>query len=210
MNRMLQTIFVIGTVLTMAAGYAQASVLIDFEAYADTQNLNGVNLGGVTLTAPAGSVAVFSNNRFGASYHSAINAVSNIMLENASQDNPLIGVFDVPVTSVSLWAGDAGVDSDSWTLKAFDAVVGGNLINTMSSGIWNGDPYMQLAITSSLGNIWRFEADFTGPSPLGIAYDDLEFEVSSNVIPEPTSLIGWTLLAALGITVGWWRMRRSA
>jgi mannitol-specific phosphotransferase system IIBC component len=29
-------------------------------------------------------------------------------------------------------------------------------------------------------------------------------------IPEPSTFIIWSLLGALGITVGWWRRRRSA
>ena len=33
---------------------------------------------------------------------------------------------------------------------------------------------------------------------------------SGGVIPEPTSLIVWSLLGALALTVGWWRRRRAA
>ena len=37
----------------------------------------------------------------------------------------------------------------------------------------------------------------------------LGFRVASNeVIPEPSTLIIWSLLGTLGITVGWWRRRR--
>jgi len=33
---------------------------------------------------------------------------------------------------------------------------------------------------------------------------------SGHVIPEPTGFVVWSLLGALGITVGWWRRRRQA
>lgn len=174
-------------------GVSQAvPIVIDFEAYADRTNLNGVNLGGVTLTAPAQSVEVFDNNRLGASYHSKTKAVANFS-SCPTQSNPLIGVFDAPVSSVSLWAGDAGGDSDSWRLEIYDATVGGNLIATGTSGQWTGAPYRNITLTGS--SILRFEADFTGPSTAGIAYDDLSFD--ADVIPEPASmaLLGLGLVA---------------
>ncbi len=36
----------------------------------------------------------------------------------------------------------------------------------------------------------------------------IKFE--SSPIPEPTALIVWSLLGALGVTIGWWRRRRAA
>ena len=35
-------------------------------------------------------------------------------------------------------------------------------------------------------------------------------DAEGNIAPEPASVIVWSLLAALGIAVGWWRRRRSA
>ncbi|HUT92486.1 MAG TPA: PEP-CTERM sorting domain-containing protein [Thermoguttaceae bacterium] len=36
------------------------------------------------------------------------------------------------------------------------------------------------------------------------------FSVTVNPVPEPSTLIVWSLLATLGITVGWWRRKRAA
>lgn len=159
-----------------------SAALIDFEDYADYQNLNGVNLGGVTLTSPSGIVEVFANNRQGTWYHSPVNSVSP---DNWSNQPPMTGVFDEPQSFVSLWAGDEGNDTDQWELEAFDAPVGGNSLGVVTSPLWNGNPYERLSITAP--NIWRFEARSVGPQ-YGVAFDDLEF------IPEPAAFS----LVALG------------
>jgi parallel beta-helix repeat protein len=149
------------------------TVLINFESLSDGQNINWINLGGVTLTNPTcGIVEVYADNRKEISYHSATKAVSSL---NSSMYtiNPLVGVFDYPVNHIKLWAGDVGVDYDSWELEAFDAPAGGNSLGPIKrSGDWSGHPYRSLEINEP--NIWRFEARWTG-SAAGIGYDDLEF-----------------------------------
>ena len=58
-------------------------------------------------------------------------------------------------------------------------------------------------------DIGKFISSVTvsGPGDI-VAVDDVRYV--SGVIPEPTSLIIWSLLGALGITIGWWRRRRAA
>lgn len=161
----------------MFAAPAHAAT-INFEAFSDGQNINGLNLGGVTLTATGGVVEIFSNGRFGASFNSPVNAFST-----PNGTGTLTGVFDAPTSFVSLYAGDEGGDTDSWRLEVFDAVVGGNSLGSLSSGDFSGSPYSLLAITAS--NILRFEATWTG-LVAGVAYDDLSFD--SATVPEPGSL----------------------
>jgi parallel beta-helix repeat protein len=147
--------------------------VIDFESFADYQNINGFNLGGVTLTCPASGIVQIFDNRCGTAYQSPTKVIGTN--ECSCMDinvNPLVGAFDYPATYIALWAGDGGVDTDSWELEAFDAPVEGNSLGIVSSGDWNGYPYSKLEISAP--NIWRFEARWTGAN-CGIAYDDLEF-----------------------------------
>ncbi|NQU25713.1 MAG: PEP-CTERM sorting domain-containing protein [Candidatus Nealsonbacteria bacterium] len=170
---------------------AQAETIIDFEEFGDGDNLHNLDLGGVTLLGYGSNVEVF-DNRFGAGFHSSTKSISSPL--GAATGNPLVGVFHVPVQSLSLWAGDSGGfgELDSWRLEAYDAPAGGNLVAAVSSIVWDGAPYQELSVAGE--TIWRFEANWTGPTNLGIAFDDLHFQA----IPEPSSLV----LAVVGLAAG--------
>lgn len=178
-----------------------SAVTIDFESFTDGQNIAGVNLGGVTLTAPDnGNNVEIYDNRFGVGSHSPTKAIGTF-LSGTATSTKLVGTFDVAVSFLSLWGGDGGNDSDSWTLRVYDAKVGGNLVSQFNSPTTNGNPYTQLTFQASGGipNILRFEAEFTGPSTAGIGWDDLEFRP----VPEPSTYV----LMALGL-IGLGLMRR--
>ncbi len=199
MKKLSVMVLVLG-VMAVLGSTAQA-VLIDFETFADYQNIHGVNLGGVTLYEPQLQIVrVYANDRFGVFYHSRVNAVSSD--ESVICTYPVIGVFDAPQSYISLWAGDGGVDDDQWELEAFDAVAGGNSLGLVQSAVWNGNPYTQLSISAP--GIWRFEARHIGPTSYGIGYDDLEF--SDGAIPAPAAILLGTLGTGL---VGWLRRRRT-
>ncbi|MGO9113053.1 MAG: hypothetical protein ACLP9L_27795 [Thermoguttaceae bacterium] len=40
--------------------------------------------------------------------------------------------------------------------------------------------------------------------------DNFEYEASSSVVPEPTTLVVWSLLGALAVGLGCWRQRKAA
>lgn len=70
--------FALAAMIAVIAGGAQAATTtIDFDSHADGTNLNGADLGGVTITNPSGSVIVYSDNRFGAGYDTPNNAISS-------------------------------------------------------------------------------------------------------------------------------------
>ncbi len=185
--------------VALAAAPDAGATLIDFEAYADFDNLHGQNLGGVTLTAPNGVVEIFANNRQAASFHSPVNAIASLIYQDdqwgdAGDTLPVTGVFDEPQNFIRLWGGDSGgPDNDSWELEAFNAQ--DQSIGLAQSGLWDGSPYSMLQIAAP--GIVRFEARWTGPD-FGMSFDDLEFT------PAPGSaapLVATLLLA---------RRRRSA
>ena len=151
---------------------------IDFESFNDGRNIHGVNVGGVRLFSPNTQfLEVVANNRYGAYYRSPIKSIGTLPDGLA----PIVGVFDTPQDSVSLWAGDAsdidGGNADSWELEVFDASSGGSSLGIVRQSAWSGFPYTQLSIIAS--GIRRFEARYTGTSSGGVAYDDLEFSSSN-------------------------------
>lgn len=176
------------SVLLLAGVPIANATVIDFEAFADGTILQGVNLGGVTLTGVNGNAQIYSNDRFGALYHSPVNSISD------AAGIGLNGTFDSPTSFVSLWAGDSGGDIDSWTLQIFDA--GNSSLGFTSSGNFIGNPYTQLTLSAS--GITRFEARWTG-SVAGVAWDDLGFSARVSAVPEPATLSLFALvLAGLG------------
>lgn len=178
----LKVVFALLAGLYLAPSVARASV-ISFDALADGANINGVNLGGVTVTNSSGTVEVFANSRFGVSFHSAFNAIGSF--NGALNVNPMVFTFDNAQTLVGLWAGDGGGDTDSWTLNAYDSAVGGNLVSSSSSGPFSGNPYQFLSVAGA--SIFRVEAIWTG-TEFGIGFDDLSFDNDVAAVPEPASM----------------------
>lgn len=180
--------------LTLALGLfcgAAAATLIDFEAYADAQNLNGINLGGVTLTNPVNGIVEVYDNRFGLSYHSATKVIGSF--SGCQSVNPIVGEFDELQGYVSLWAGDGGIDVERWSLEAFDANWGS--LGVVFSDEWDGSPYTQLRIDAV--GIKYFKVCWLG-NECGIGFDDLEF---GPAIPEPGTLmmLGAGMLSLAGL-----------
>lgn len=155
--------------MTLGVGCATAmGQVIDFEQFADDQNIHGVHVGGVTLTAKGGTkIIVYADNRIGNWYRSALNSV---IPYNARGWVPLIGEFDEPQSFIRLWGGDDAGDDDQWEIEAFDAQ--GVSLGIARSPVWNGRPYTSLDIRAD--GIARFEARYVGQSQSKIAFDDLE------------------------------------
>lgn len=179
-----------------------ATTTIDFEAFSDGQNINGVNLGGVTITNPSGNVEIF-DFRFGVGANSGSKAIASF--SSGKSVNPMVFTFDSAVSFVELFAGDQGGiggDVDSWSLEVFDAQTGGSSLGSVASGSWDGDPYRALSLTAA--GILRAEATWTG-NAFGIGYDDLTFTADPIPVPGAAPL----MLAGLG-ALGLRRRRKSA
>jgi hypothetical protein len=126
-------------------------------------------------------------------------------------DDPsfLIMDFDVPMTSISL---DFGNDDPRWVKPGDQAILTlfmGALQVGQPTVVMNRDDMMNQSISFS-GTAFdqaTFFYDITTP-PAGLieVVDDIQL----TPVPEPGGVIIWSLLAGLGMTVGWWRRRRAA
>lgn len=164
---------------------AQGVIVENFDSFADRQNINGLNLGVVTVTNPSGNVEVFANNRFGVGFASAPNCIASFVPGGAQSSNPMIFTFSVAQTQVALSGGDGGNDQDAWRLDAYDAMVGGNLVDSSAGLSPTGNPYLRLSVSGA--SILRVEAVWTGPTAFGIGYDNLEYNVPA---PGAAALLG--------------------
>ena len=200
-------------VIAFSAQIAGATTL-NFDNYVDATNLNGVNLGGVTITNPSGMVQVYSN-RMGVGSHSGLNAIASLYGSFSASSNPMVFVFDTAVSFVELFAGDAGGpsgDFDQWTMNVYDAVTGGNLLASLTSPVFQGSPYAGLSYSGT--GVRRIEAIWTAPGCCGIGFDDLTFTAGTGGgggTPAPVPLpAGGLLLSGALAAIGLARRRKRA
>ena len=69
-------VVMVAVALAAAPSMVSATV-VDFEGFADFADIEGVNLGGVTITNPGGNVEIYASNRFGVAFHSATKAIGS-------------------------------------------------------------------------------------------------------------------------------------
>ena len=183
-------IFVFGVI-----GSANA-IILDFDSL-PLGNIDGVNLGGVTITTVDGSTIVESNG--GVGYMSALNAITN---SGWVVHNDLVLTFDSLVSSVTLTGGDSGGDSDQFTLEAYDSVY--NLLGTYTTPIFGGNPYisgvgpMQDFYTANISFAGTKYVHVTDVMVNGIGIDDLEFDGAAVPIPSAILLLGSGLFGLAG------------
>ncbi|MCF8485740.1 MAG: VPLPA-CTERM sorting domain-containing protein [Rhodobacteraceae bacterium] len=209
---MLKKLLLSGALAGFAA-HANASVItVNFDSLPDFANINGVDLGGVTVTNPSGHVDVFAN-RFGVGARSGLNAIGSFTA--SSSNNPMIFTFASAVSWVELFAGDAGSltgDLDQWRMDVYDAATGGTLLASLLSPIWIGGPYEGLSFAGA--GIRRIEAIWTEPGCCGLGFDDLSFETTAAPPPPPMPAVplpasGTLLAGVLGVFAAMRRKKRS-
>ncbi|SEM75698.1 VPLPA-CTERM protein sorting domain-containing protein [Syntrophus gentianae] len=124
------TAFMVLTAVFFLVNSSQAT-LWDFNGLTVGTNINGVNLGGVTITAPDNYVGVIGSQSF--------NVTNGICASSWSAGMTLKLTFDSLVKSVSIYGGDYGGDSDRFSMTAYDAL--DNQIAFADTGSYNGiDP----------------------------------------------------------------------
>ncbi len=181
-------IFVFGVI-----GSANA-IILDFDSLS-LGNIDGVNLGGVTITTSDGSTEVISNG--GVGYMSAPNAISNL---GWVTNNDLILTFDALVSSVTLTGGDRGGDDDQFTLEAYDSSY--NLLGFYTTPIFGGNiaggPFMQDFYTANISFAGIKYVHVADAQWAGIGIDDLEFDGAAVPIPSAILLLGSGLFGLAG------------
>lgn len=94
-------------------------------------------------------------------------------------------------------------------LDPTDVEVGSVTTGPLSSQNLTWEPFMLDLKLTGLSGFAKWRVDLSGTvnstTYTNTFYDDLSLQA----IPEPASLIIWSLLAAVGITVGCWRRRRK-
>lgn len=187
----------------MSVGTSSAD-LVGFDGYSDGTNINGINLGGVTVTATDGVVGIHTGGSGGVGYVSPRNAIA---ASSWNAGMKLLLTFDALVSDVSIVAGDSGGDTDRWSMEAFDDSM--TSLGLADTGVFSGaDPvtplvttfgdYRTLALSGLSGARYVELTQVTW----GVAWDDLNF----TVVPVP----GAFLLGMLGLSVAGARLRKKS
>ncbi|MBI4686524.1 MAG: PEP-CTERM sorting domain-containing protein [Nitrospirae bacterium] len=166
------------------------AITLGFDGFNDGDNINGINLGGVTITGTDGVVRILSNGSSGTGYVSPFN---NIAASSWTGGSYLTLLFDNAVDYVSIVGGDGGGDFDRFSMEAFDA--GNNSIGSADTGDFSGaDPLNPLATTfidyrtlslsvSDIKSIRLTQVAW------GTAWDNLTFNPVQSSVPEPATLL---------------------
>ena len=179
------------------AGMSNAA-LISFDSFNDYDNINGINLGGVTITALDGIVEVHANSRDHLGYVSPYNCITPSSLDAGKQ---LLLTFDIPIDYVSIVGGDACADTDRFSMKAYDS--SWNCLGMADTGVFRG-----LDSSNPLNTTFRdyrtLTLDVSGVKYVvleqvtwGVGWDNLEF----NPVPIPGAiwLLGSGLIGLIGL-----------
>ena len=185
-------------VAILAAPADATTISINFDSIPTGTNINGVDLGGVTLTTADASTITLNGG--GVGYISGPNAVTTF---GFMQLNYLVMTFSSIVTSVTLTGGDQGGDMDQYIIRAYDSsdVFLGSATTPVFGGNPVDGPEMQDFFTQTITfpNIKRVEVQSLINAGIGI--DNLSFSTDTTV-PEPATsalvIAGLFALAVLG------------
>ena len=205
------------TALSIASGgFANAAIIANLATGLDASN-NLITVGGTpdahwTVALPGGpSAQVVANGNpdwYGGwipngpnSAWIAVNAFSPYV-----NTQPYFRTFDLTgfdLSTVSI--------SGKWSIDDAGVVLlNGHLVSTLNSGFWGSlNPFS--VPTSYLlpgQNVLSIEFSYSDFYLEGVRLEGLV--TGDPIVPEPSTVIIWSLLGVLGITVGWWRRCKAA
>lgn len=193
---MASLIFSIFLVITASPGNA---TFINFDSYDPDTNIDGLNLGGVTITSLSGSTFIAGTPSYGVGYRSPSNAITNT---GFITDNSMTFTFDYVVNFIEFTGGDMGGDIDQFYVDFFDN--DSNILSTIDTGFFGGNP----VDTAIMVDFYTVNINQEGIKYFvvrdainaGIGIDDLTFTAST--VPEPTTmvLVAAGLVGLLGVT----------
>lgn len=166
------------------------AVVINFDSLTHYDTIDGVNLGGVTISSSPGFTKVVANGYAGVGYISPFNAITNYdqsgFLDGITE-TPMTFTFDSLVYFVSLTGGDGGGDRDQFSVDFYDDLH--NLIHTFTTPVFGGNP------TNPSQMLDNYTVTFSAPNiksvvvrdaiNFGIGIDNLEFDP----VPEPSTML---------------------
>ena len=141
-------------------------------------------------------------------------AASNYLFAAATGSSLTIS-FSRPVLGAGLFVIDlfnptqSGGPSNPVSIQAFTGPGGtGTLLGSAPAPAYNFQPnhLLYLGVVSSAGDIQSLRLTQPGALADQIGVDDIRF--APGVIPEPTSLVTWSLLGIVALAVTWWQRRR--
>jgi hypothetical protein len=177
-------LYAVLTAVFFIAGTSQAA-LIDFDSFAAWTNINGVNLGGVTITAPNGAVYIYNN------YDILSISPSNVVVaSNWTEGLTLRLTFASPTTFVSIYGGDGGYDTDRFSMTAYNS--SNTQIAFADTGPFNGPDTLHPVSGATMGDYRYLSVSAADIKSVvltqvnwGVGFDNLTY----NAVPLPPSLM---------------------
>lgn len=174
-------------------------------ALAGDMTSNDVDFGSGSTLVPAGTWDPLTNQRWGLG-----NASSHFSDPALLAYQMVVSTFNSDVqTTLTGVGGDmnAAVDQMDYGLVSANAGLGNNPQR----------PYVEDQLVFKLKLDTELKRDQIleeiEEAAVGLAFDSptrSDLEPPTGIVPEPSTLIIWSLLGGLGIAVGWWRRRKSA
>jgi len=202
MKKLWKILLACGVVAVLTTGPASA-FLINFDNLAPNAIIDGVNLGGVTISSAPGYTQVKANGASGAAFISPYNAITNYNQFgglDGMTTQPLTLTFAVPQSSIAFTGGDGGGDLDQFTVTVFDVnnVQMGQVVTPVFGGNAPLGNLMVDQYTVQLNYLGGMKSVvISNAINFGIGIDNVQF--CETPLPPTALLLGSGLVGLLGL-----------